>query len=138
MYNVQASTSEIHLHRSALEMILIMSERSFQVFFSCKKEPILPFFFLLKQFGCWLMINCDQLTWWSSDQYQCYFGESSVMWASLAFIRDCITKAINKNSKCPQCESFAWLKDLKINRELSSAVEFCVDLKKIIYCQSQS
>ena len=52
--------------------------------------------------------------------------------------RTCITNAVNESSKCPQCGSFAWLKDLQLNRELSSAVEFCIGLKKVVHDESQS
>ena len=51
--------------------------------------------------------------------------------------RTCITKAVNENSKCPECGSFAWLKDLQTNRELLSAVEFCIGLKKAVCSQEQ-
>lgn len=30
------------------------------------------------------------------------------------------------------CGSFAWMKDLQTNRELASAVEFCLSLQKVV------
>ena len=39
---------------------------------------------------------------------------------------------MNENSKCPVCGAFAWLKDLQTNRELASAIEFCLSLQKVV------
>jgi len=55
-----------------------------------------------------------------------------------SFCRTCITNAVNEGSKCPQCGSFAWLKDLQMNRELLSAVEFFIGLRKVVHNQNQS
>ena len=48
------------------------------------------------------------------------------------YARVCATKAVNETSKCPVCGAFAWVKDLQTNRELASAIEFCLSLQKVV------
>ncbi|XP_065053661.1 BRCA1-associated RING domain protein 1-like [Rhopilema esculentum] len=49
-----------------------------------------------------------------------------------SFCRSCITKAVNEDSKCPECGSIAWVKDLQVNRELAGTIEFCLGMRNVI------
>ena len=53
----------------------------------------------------------------------------------LSFCSDCVEKQVGVDSKCPECGAFAWVKDLKTNRQLVNTVNACVRLRSLVGSQ---
>eukprot|EP00794_Sanderia_malayensis_P003062 gene3062-3525_t len=49
-----------------------------------------------------------------------------------SFCRACVTQSVNADSKCPECGSFAWVKNIEVNRQLANVVDFCQSLQSLI------
>ena len=48
------------------------------------------------------------------------------------FSSGCVVKMVGANSKCPECGSFAWVKNLKTNRQLANVATMCFQLKSLV------
>ena len=41
-------------------------------------------------------------------------------------------KLVGADSKCPECGAFAWVKDLKTNRQLANTVSMCTKIRMLV------
>ncbi|KAM7448499.1 BRCA1-associated RING domain protein 1 [Porites harrisoni] len=48
------------------------------------------------------------------------------------FCRNCIKKLVGADSKCPECGAFAWVKDMKTNRQLANTVNMCAKIRMLV------
>ncbi|KAL9968226.1 hypothetical protein ACROYT_G026576 [Oculina patagonica] len=48
------------------------------------------------------------------------------------FCRNCVEKLVGADSKCPECGAFAWVKDLKTNRQLANTVSMCTKMRLLV------
>ncbi|RMX38967.1 hypothetical protein pdam_00008176 [Pocillopora damicornis] len=48
------------------------------------------------------------------------------------FCRNCVEKLVGADSKCPECGAFAWVKNLKTNRQLANTVSMCTKIRKLV------
>ncbi|XP_068715866.1 BRCA1-associated RING domain protein 1-like [Montipora foliosa] len=48
------------------------------------------------------------------------------------FCRGCIEKLVGVDSKCPECGTFAWVKDMKTNRQLANTVAMCAKMRMLL------
>lgn len=48
------------------------------------------------------------------------------------FCRNCVEKLVGADSKCPECGTFAWVKDMKTNRQLANTVSMCAKIRMVI------
>lgn len=48
------------------------------------------------------------------------------------FCRKCVEKLVGADSKCPECGAFAWVKDLKTNRQLANTVSMCTKIRMLV------
>ena len=39
---------------------------------------------------------------------------------------------VGADSKCPECGTFAWVKDMKTNRQLANTVSMCAKIRMVI------
>lgn len=39
---------------------------------------------------------------------------------------------VGADSKCPECGAFAWVKNLKTNRQLANTVSMCTKIRKLV------
>lgn len=46
--------------------------------------------------------------------------------------RNCVEKLVGAESKCPECGTFAWVKDMKTNRQLANTVSMCAKIRMVI------
>lgn len=46
--------------------------------------------------------------------------------------RNCVEKLVGADSKCPECGTFAWVKDMKTNRQLANTVSMCAKIRMVI------
>jgi len=46
--------------------------------------------------------------------------------------RNCVQKLVGADSKCPECGTFAWVKDMKTNRQLANTVSMCTKIRMVI------
>ena len=44
----------------------------------------------------------------------------------------CIEKLVGTDSKCPECGAFAWVKDMKTNRQLANTVTMCRKMRVLV------
>ena len=44
----------------------------------------------------------------------------------------CIEKLVGVDSKCPECGAFAWVKDMKTNRQLANTVAMCAKMRMLL------
>jgi len=54
------------------------------------------------------------------------------------FCRLCIEKLVGSDSKCPECGAFAWVKDMKTNRQLANTVTMCRKMRVLVDNNEQS
>lgn len=45
---------------------------------------------------------------------------------------NCVEKLVGADSKCPECGAFAWVKDMKTNRQLSNTVSMCAKIRMLV------
>ena len=50
----------------------------------------------------------------------------------------CIEKLVGTDSKCPECGAFAWVKDMKTNRQLANTVTMCRKMRVLVDNNEQS
>ena len=50
----------------------------------------------------------------------------------LLFYSNCIKKLVGADSKCPECGAFAWVKDMKTNRQLANTVNMCAKIRMLV------
>lgn len=50
----------------------------------------------------------------------------------LLFYSNCIKKLVGADSKCPECGAFAWVKDMKTNRQLVNTVNMCAKIRMLV------
>ena len=50
----------------------------------------------------------------------------------LLFYSNCIQKLVGADSKCPECGAFAWVKDMKTNRQLANTVNMCAKIRMLV------
>ena len=50
----------------------------------------------------------------------------------------CIEKLVGSDSKCPECGAFAWVKDMKTNRQLANTVTMCRKMRVLVDNNEQS
>lgn len=48
------------------------------------------------------------------------------------FCSNCVEKLVGADSKCPECGAFAWVKNLKTNRQLANTVSMCTKIRKLV------
>ena len=48
------------------------------------------------------------------------------------FYSNCIKKLVGADSKCPECGAFAWVKDMKTNRQLANTVNMCAKIRMLV------
>ena len=46
--------------------------------------------------------------------------------------RNCVEELVGADSKCPECGTFAWVKDMKTNRQLANTVSMCAKIRMVI------
>lgn len=46
--------------------------------------------------------------------------------------RNCVEMLVGADSKCPECGTFAWVKDMKTNHQLANTVSMCAKIRMVI------